>query len=80
MPTILKAICPPYEKWEECYSIDFSGTLYDDIILLDHVNGPFTQKGYFKGDPKTTVVALRENSTDAKIQVILLCIFEILNM
>ena len=49
------------KEWDECFSIDFPGTEYDDVILLKQMRGKFAQKGSLKKEPKTIVYALKDS-------------------
>ena len=65
-------LCSSYgvgKEWDECFSIDFPGTEYDDVILLKQMRGPFAQKGNLKKEPKTIVYALKDSLFSRKIQV-----------
>ena len=57
------------KDWDECFSLDFPGTGYDDVILLKQMRGPFAQKGNLKKEPKTIVYALKDSIFSRKIQV-----------
>ena len=72
VPSISKMLCSSYgvnDDWDECFSIDFPGTEYDDVILLKQMRGPFAQKGTLKKEPKTIVYALKDSVFSRKIQV-----------
>ena len=73
VPLISQAKCPPYQNYDECFSLDFHGTIFDDTILLEYIPGdqygPVGQYGHLKSEPDAVVFASRKSLFDSKIEV-----------
>ena len=75
LPLISQAKCPPYQNYDECFSLDFRGTMFDDTMLLEYVPGalseygPVAQYGHLKNEPDSFVIASRKTPIDSKIEV-----------
>ena len=70
VPSISKTNCPTFEKWDECYSIDFAGTKYDDTILTRYFHSLTIQIGHLAKDPSGTKAwVIRDTPTEPTLRV-----------
>ena len=70
VPSISKTNCPTFEKWDECYSIDFAGTKHDDMILTRYFHSLTIQIGHLAKDPSGTKAwVIRDAPTEPTLRV-----------
>ena len=58
-PIIAKSICPPFESYDECYSVDYPGTSNDQVMLLKAEKSPNVLLGQLKDHPNSVAIAIR---------------------
>ena len=70
VPSISKTNCPTFEKWDECYSIDFAGTKDDDTILTRYFHSLTVQIGHLAKNPSGTKAwVIRDTPTEPTLRV-----------
>ena len=63
-PIIAKSICPPFESYDECYSVDYPGTSNDQVMLFKVERTPDVLFGQLKDHPNTVAIAIRGSPMD----------------
>ena len=74
VPTITHSICPSNDIYNECYSLDFSGTNDDDVILLKELGPQGFATGRLQSQSDSEIVSLWNDNVGLNVTVCTLII------
>ena len=69
VPTITHSICPSDDIYNECYSLDFSGTNDDDVILLKELGPQGFATGRLQSQSDSEIVSLWNDNVGLNVTV-----------